>query len=119
MPFQQDIESARAENIGAHGIAKAAFDAALARTSPALDWLREAHANATLPLLRSLATSSARNLHQIQRDLQHRSATVRWISTAIGSTGKSKSMIACSESGSLFGGNRSTAFAFRLSFSTK
>src|SRR5437588_9838537 len=58
MPFQQNIESARAENIGAHGVAKATLDAALRRTERALDWLREAHANATLPLLRLPAKTS-------------------------------------------------------------
>jgi glucose-6-phosphate isomerase len=58
MPFQQNIDSARAEKIGAHGVAKAALDDALARTGPALDWLRAAHADATLPLLRLPAKTS-------------------------------------------------------------
>jgi len=52
MPFQQNIDSARAEKIGAQGIARPALDDALARSEAALDWLRAAHANATLPLLR-------------------------------------------------------------------
>ena len=56
--LQQNIDSARAEKIGAHGIATPALDAALARASNALDWLREAHANATLPLLRLPAKAS-------------------------------------------------------------
>src|SRR6266576_2256642 len=43
---------ARAEKIGAHGVARPALDAALARAGSALDWLRTAHANSTLPLLR-------------------------------------------------------------------
>jgi glucose-6-phosphate isomerase len=52
MPFQQDIESARAENVGAHGVAKAALDEALGRAEAGLAWLRDAHAKSTLPLLR-------------------------------------------------------------------
>ena len=52
MPFQQDIENARAETIGAHGVAKAALDDALARCEDALAWLRKQHAEDSLPLLR-------------------------------------------------------------------
>jgi glucose-6-phosphate isomerase len=52
MPFRQSIDSARAEAIGGNGVSKAALDDALARCAPALDWLREAHASAALPLLR-------------------------------------------------------------------
>ncbi len=52
MPFQQDIESARAETIGRHGVGKAALDATLRRCAAALDALRKAHADGTLPLLR-------------------------------------------------------------------
>ncbi len=52
MPFQQNIESARAEKIGTHGVAKAALDDALARAEAALDWVRDAHAKSSLPLLR-------------------------------------------------------------------
>jgi len=52
MPFRQDIESARAETIGRHGVGKAALDATLRRCAAALDALREAHADGTLPLLR-------------------------------------------------------------------
>ena len=52
MPFQQDIESARAENIGRHGVTKAAFHQALERCGAALASLRKAHADETLPLLR-------------------------------------------------------------------
>jgi glucose-6-phosphate isomerase len=52
MPFTQDIESARAEAIGAHGVAKAALDETLQRCEDALSWLRKQHADANLPLLR-------------------------------------------------------------------
>src|SRR5262245_61173516 len=52
MPFQQNIDSARAERIGAHGVASAALDDMLKRTGAALDWLRAAHEKSTLPLLR-------------------------------------------------------------------
>jgi glucose-6-phosphate isomerase len=52
MPFTQNIENARAEKIGASGVAKAALDDALARCDAALAWLRKQHADATLPLLR-------------------------------------------------------------------
>jgi len=58
MPLHQNIDSARAEKIGAHGVARPALDAALARAGSALDWLRAAHANATLPLLRLPARTS-------------------------------------------------------------
>jgi glucose-6-phosphate isomerase len=58
MPFQQNIDSARAETIGAHGVTKAALQEALRRAEGALDWLRAAHDNATLPLLRLPAKTS-------------------------------------------------------------
>src|SRR4029450_12430364 len=40
MALTQSIETARAERIGAEGVSAAAFDAALARTGAALDWLK-------------------------------------------------------------------------------
>jgi glucose-6-phosphate isomerase len=52
MPFRQNIDSARAETIGVNGISKVALDEALRACAPALDWLRKAHADKTLPLLR-------------------------------------------------------------------
>src|SRR5262249_23704998 len=52
MPFTQNIESARAEIIGAHGVARAALDDALRRCADALAWVRKQHAEASLPLLR-------------------------------------------------------------------
>src|SRR5262249_10561887 len=48
----QSIESARAERIGPEGVAAAALDDALARSTEALDWLRARHADGVLPLLR-------------------------------------------------------------------
>jgi glucose-6-phosphate isomerase len=58
MPFQQDIENTSAERIGAHGVAKAALDDALARCEDALAWLRKQHAEESLPLLRLPAKTS-------------------------------------------------------------
>ena len=58
MPFQQNIDSARAETIGKHGVAKPALDDALRRCEAALAWLRKAHAEETLPLLRLPAKTS-------------------------------------------------------------
>src|SRR4029450_8472108 len=52
MALTQAIETARAERIGAEGVSAAAFDAALARTGAALDWLKARHADGALPLLR-------------------------------------------------------------------
>jgi glucose-6-phosphate isomerase len=52
MTLRQSIELARAERIGGNGIGKAALDDALQRSEAALDWLRDAHAASTLPLLR-------------------------------------------------------------------
>ncbi|MEN3378560.1 MAG: glucose-6-phosphate isomerase [Hyphomicrobiales bacterium] len=52
MPFKQNIDSARSETIGKHGLAKVALDEALRASAPALDWLRKAYADNTLPLLR-------------------------------------------------------------------
>jgi glucose-6-phosphate isomerase len=52
MPFTQNIDRARAETIGAHGVAKAALGDALKRAEAALGWLRKQHADASLPLLR-------------------------------------------------------------------
>src|SRR4051812_3690868 len=52
MPFIQNIDSARAETIGVNGISKVTLDEALRRCAPALDGVRKAHADNTLPLLR-------------------------------------------------------------------
>ncbi|MEJ0075504.1 MAG: glucose-6-phosphate isomerase [Alphaproteobacteria bacterium] len=52
MLFTQNIESARAETIGAHGVPKAALDETLRRCEDALTWLRKQHVDASLPLLR-------------------------------------------------------------------
>ena len=58
MPFKQTIENARAEKIGEHGVGKAALDDALKRAEAALDWVRKAHENSSLPLLRLPAKTS-------------------------------------------------------------
>ena len=58
MPFQQNIESARAETIGDHGVGRAALDGTLRASEAALDWLRKQHADGTLPLLRLPAKTS-------------------------------------------------------------
>ena len=52
MPFVQSIDNARESRIGQEGIADTALSDALARTGPALDWLRARHADGALPLLR-------------------------------------------------------------------
>jgi glucose-6-phosphate isomerase len=52
MVFRQDIEGARAEKIGMHGVSKGSLADALRRTEAALDWLRNAHEESALPLLR-------------------------------------------------------------------
>jgi glucose-6-phosphate isomerase len=51
MPFVQSIELARAERIGAEGVAVNDFAATLARSAEPLDWLRARHADGGLPLL--------------------------------------------------------------------
>jgi glucose-6-phosphate isomerase len=48
----QSIELARAERVGAHGVASKDFDAALKRTEAALDWLRAGYADGSLPHLK-------------------------------------------------------------------
>jgi len=65
MPFQQDIENARAEMIGKHGVTQAALDDALRRCEAALASLRKAHADGTLPLLRLPARTN--DLADIER----------------------------------------------------
>jgi glucose-6-phosphate isomerase len=52
MGLSQSIDLARAERIGAEGIADEAFEATLERTAEALDWLRARHADGGLPLVR-------------------------------------------------------------------
>src|ERR1700737_3379722 len=52
MPFKQNIDSARAETIGVTALSRGALDEALLRCGPALDRLRKAHADNSLPLLR-------------------------------------------------------------------
>src|SRR5215213_10265744 len=58
MPFLQNIENARAEKIGRHGVGKAALSDALRRCEAALDWVRQRHADESLPLLRLPAKTS-------------------------------------------------------------
>src|SRR5205814_7340172 len=58
MPFQQDIENARADRIGEHGVGELALDEAVTRSGAALAWLRQAHTDGTLPLLRLPAKAS-------------------------------------------------------------
>src|SRR5258705_7193403 len=65
MPFKQNIDSARAETVGAHGLSKAALDEALRGCAGALDGLRKAHADNPLPLLRLPAKTS--DLDEISR----------------------------------------------------
>src|SRR5262245_11529527 len=52
MRLKHSIDSARAERIGANGVAPEALADALKRTEPALAWLRARHADGSLPLLR-------------------------------------------------------------------
>ena len=52
MPLVQSIENARAESVGAGGVAAADFGDVLARTGEALAWLRAHHADGSLPLIR-------------------------------------------------------------------
>jgi glucose-6-phosphate isomerase len=52
MPLVQSIENARAERVGAGGVAAADFADALARTGDALAWLRARRADGGLPLIR-------------------------------------------------------------------
>jgi glucose-6-phosphate isomerase len=58
MPFVQSIESARAENIGAHGVSAERWSAALRRAEDGLAWVRARHADGGLPLLRLPAETS-------------------------------------------------------------
>jgi glucose-6-phosphate isomerase len=51
MSLVQSIDLARAETIGAHGVAKEQLDAVLARAERALDWLRVQHKSDGLALL--------------------------------------------------------------------
>jgi hypothetical protein len=52
MAFIQSIETARADRVGAEGVAAAAFDDAPARSGAAPDWQRTRHADGGLPLPR-------------------------------------------------------------------
>jgi glucose-6-phosphate isomerase len=52
MPILHSIENARAERIGAEGVAADAFADTLKRTEEALAWLRARYADGGLPLLR-------------------------------------------------------------------
>jgi glucose-6-phosphate isomerase len=52
MPLLQSIEAARVEQVGAEGVAAAAFADTLARTGAALAWLRARAVDGALPLLR-------------------------------------------------------------------
>jgi glucose-6-phosphate isomerase len=52
MALIQSVDSALEKNVGAHGVADGALNAALERAQGALDWLRARHADGALPLLR-------------------------------------------------------------------
>jgi glucose-6-phosphate isomerase len=52
MPFTWSIETARAERIGPQGAGAAALADLIARSEQALGWLRERHADGSVPLLR-------------------------------------------------------------------
>jgi glucose-6-phosphate isomerase len=52
MPFAWSIEHARAERIGAQGVAATDLADAIGRTGEALAWLRAHHGDGSLPLLR-------------------------------------------------------------------
>src|SRR5258708_4191528 len=52
MPFAWSIEHARAERVGAEGVAATDLADAMGRTGEALGWLRARHADGSLPLLR-------------------------------------------------------------------
>jgi glucose-6-phosphate isomerase len=52
MALTQSIELASEARIGPTGVSEAAFADAVARTAPALAWIRERHADGKLPLLR-------------------------------------------------------------------
>src|SRR5262245_56882636 len=65
MSFQQNIDMARAETIGAHGVTKDALDGVLKRCEAALDWVRHAHDTSILPLLRFPAKTD--DLDDIQK----------------------------------------------------
>ena len=52
MPITQSIESALEKNIGTHGVADGALNAALDRAEAALETLRKRHADGSLPLLK-------------------------------------------------------------------
>ena len=70
MSFTQSFEPARAERIGAEGVAAAAFDDALKRSNEALDWLRARHADSSLPLLRlPAARDDLASIHAAARTL--------------------------------------------------
>src|SRR5215213_3588736 len=58
MPFQQNIDSTRAEIIGQYGVTKVALDDTLRRCEASLDWLRQQHDDSILPLLRLPAKTS-------------------------------------------------------------
>jgi glucose-6-phosphate isomerase len=65
MPFQQNIDNARADRIGEHGVAELVLDEAATRSAAALAGLRQAHADGSLPLLR--VPSKTDDLEQIKR----------------------------------------------------
>ncbi|MGA8970754.1 MAG: glucose-6-phosphate isomerase [Pseudolabrys sp.] len=52
MSIVQSIDNAREEHIGPHGISAGTLKSALQRAENALDWLRDRHADRSLPLLR-------------------------------------------------------------------
>lgn len=52
LPYDQNIETCFEDRIGAGGLSRAAYEAALGEAGPALAWLKDAHATGALPLLR-------------------------------------------------------------------
>lgn len=69
MSYNQDIETCRAREIGDGGVSEGALGAALARLEPALDRLRQAHGDGTMPVLN--ITQERDDLSEIKAVAEH------------------------------------------------
>jgi glucose-6-phosphate isomerase len=88
MALRQSIELASEARIGRGGISEAALSEALARTAPALAWIRERHADGKLPLLRlPECTDDIAAIANAARDLAEGASDIVFLGTGGSSLG--------------------------------
>src|SRR5512143_3683051 len=88
MGVLQSIDNALEQHAGPHGVKAEALNAALARAEGALDWLRDRHADRSLPLLRLPETrGDLETIRDAARELADRATDIVLLGTGGSSLG--------------------------------